>query len=63
MVEKIGKISNPLTIIAIFAGVAEVSSTVAIGLMDVCIQKIFFWFFIGFTFLNQGPMPFELTAL
>jgi hypothetical protein len=48
MTEKIGRISNPLTIIAIFAGLAEVSSTVAVALLKPEVQKIFIWFMIGF---------------
>lgn len=48
MVENIKRINNPLTIIGIFAALAEVSSTVAIGLIDKELQYIFVWFLIGF---------------
>ena len=48
MVENIKRINNPLTIIAIFAALAEVSATVAIGLIDKNLHHIFIWFIIGF---------------
>jgi hypothetical protein len=48
MVEKFKKISNPLTIIAIFAGLAEVSGTIVLPMLDKSIQPIFIWFLIGF---------------
>ncbi|NQU66319.1 MAG: hypothetical protein HQ510_00110 [Candidatus Marinimicrobia bacterium] len=48
MTEKINKINNPLTIIAIFAALAEVNATVAIGLIDKDLHSIFIWFVIGF---------------
>jgi hypothetical protein len=48
MVENIKRINNPLTIIAIFAALAEVSATVAIGLIDKSLHHIFIWFIIGF---------------
>lgn len=48
MVENIKKVSNPLTIIAIFAALAEVNGTVAIGLVKPDLQPIFIWFIIGF---------------
>ncbi|MFF2015018.1 hypothetical protein [Paenibacillus sp. NPDC058177] len=48
MVDKVKKVSNPLTIIAIFAGLAEVSSTVALGLLEPSLQKIFIWFVMVF---------------
>lgn len=48
MTEKINKINNPLTIIAIFAALAEINATVAIGLIDKSLHYIFIWFIIGF---------------
>lgn len=48
MTENIKRINNPLTIIAIFAALAEVSATVAIGLIDKDLHYIFIWFVIGF---------------
>ena len=48
MIEQIKKINNPLTIIAIFAALAEVNATIAIGLIDKELHNIFIWFIIGF---------------
>lgn len=48
MIEKIKKISNPLTIIAIFAGLAEIAGTVALIGVDKEIQQIFVWFVMLF---------------
>ena len=48
MIEKIKNVTNPLTIIAIFAGLAEISSTIALGLMNNENQKIFLWFIMLF---------------
>jgi hypothetical protein len=48
MVEQIKKINNPLTIIAIFAALAEINATVSIGLIDKSLHYIFIWFLIGF---------------
>jgi hypothetical protein len=42
------KVENPLTVIAIFAGIAEVASAVALPNLDSCIQSTFVWFLIGF---------------
>lgn len=48
MTEKINKINNPLTIIAIFAALAEINATIAIGLIDKSLHYIFIWFIIAF---------------
>lgn len=48
MTEKIRRINNPLTIIAIFAALAEVNATIAIGLVDPSLHNIFIWFVMGF---------------
>jgi len=48
MTEKIRAISNPLTIIAIFAALAEINATVSIGLVDKELQRTFIWFVILF---------------
>ena len=48
MIEKIQKISNPLTIIAIFAGLAEVASTIALAVVDKEVQIILVWFVMLF---------------
>lgn len=51
MVDKVNKVSNPLTIVAIFAGLAEVAGTVALGLLDSNTQQIFIYFVMGFPVL------------
>lgn len=48
MLEKVKSISNPLTIIAIFAALAEINATVSIGLVDKDLQTTFIWFVILF---------------
>lgn len=48
MIEKIGHIKNPLTIIAIFAGLAEISGTIVLPFIDKANQGIFIWFLIIF---------------
>lgn len=48
MIEKIGYIKNPLTVIAIFAALAEVSGTVVLPILDPETQKIYVWFLMGF---------------
>jgi hypothetical protein len=44
-------IKNPLTLIAIFAGVSDVAMTGVLPLLDIEIQKIFIWFVIGYPVL------------
>ena len=51
MIEKIKKVSNPLTIIAIFAGLAEISGTVVLPLLSQESQLIYLWFLMGFPIL------------
>lgn len=48
MVENVKKISNPLTIIAVFAALAEINATVVLGLLDKSMQSIFIWFIMIF---------------
>ena len=48
MTEKINHVKNPLTIIAIFAGIAEVSGTIITPFIDKELQGIFIYFLIGF---------------
>ena len=45
------RVNNPLTLIAIFAGIAEIASTYAIGYVKEDLQYIFIWFVIGFPIL------------
>lgn len=51
MTEKMKKVNNPLTIIAIFAMLAEVNATIVVGLIDKDLHSIFIWFIIGFPVL------------
>ncbi|MDD4822031.1 MAG: hypothetical protein PHI48_05685 [Bacteroidales bacterium] len=48
MTENIKKINNPLTIIAIFAALAEINATVSLGLIPENLQAIFIWFILAF---------------
>jgi hypothetical protein len=48
MLESIKKISNPLTIIAIFAGLAEVSGTVVLPFLKDDSQSLYVWFLMAF---------------
>jgi hypothetical protein len=51
VVEKIGTIKNPLTIIAIFAAIAEVSGTVVLPFIAPVNQATYVWFLIVFPIL------------
>lgn len=64
MLEKIKNVSNPLTIIALFAGLAEIAGTVALATVADAIQGQFVWFVmlfptlivvLFFTTLNFNP--------
>ncbi|QLA15973.1 hypothetical protein [Desulfolutivibrio sulfoxidireducens] len=48
MVEHVGHIRNPLTIVAIFAALAEVSGTVILPLIPLETQQIYVYFLMGF---------------
>ncbi len=41
-------VRNPLTVIAIFAGIAEVSGTTVLPILDKSLQATFMWFVMGF---------------
>jgi hypothetical protein len=51
MVEKIGHVKNPLTVIAIFAAVAEISGTSVLPFISVEHQGTYIWFLMLFPFL------------
>lgn len=51
MIERSGAIRNPLTIIAIFAGIAEVSGTAVLPHISISNQIYFIYFLIGFPIL------------
>lgn len=48
MVEKMGHVKNPLTVIAIFAGLAEVSGTAVLPVLEKDIQRTYVWFLMLF---------------
>lgn len=51
MSEKIGHVKNPLSIIAIFSGIAELTGTVVLPLIEPDVQYIYVWFLMGFPVL------------
>src|ERR1700761_3870420 len=51
MLEKIRQVNNPLTIIAVFAGLAEISGTVVLPMLSLEVQHIYVWFLIVFPLL------------
>ncbi|AEG92490.1 hypothetical protein [Ramlibacter tataouinensis] len=51
MLENMRAVSNPLSIIAIFAALAEVAGTVVLALVDKTIQGTFVWFVMLFPIL------------
>lgn len=60
MVEKIGHIKNPLTVIAIFAALAEVSGTVVLPFLDKETQRVYVWFLMCFPILLVAIFFFVL---
>lgn len=46
--ESFKQVSNPLTVIAIFAGLAEIAMTIALTYISPDLQRIFIWFIMGF---------------
>ncbi len=48
MIEKIGHIRNPLTVVGIFAAIAEVSGTVVLPFIDTSHQGTYVWFLMLF---------------
>src|SRR5215469_11935797 len=48
MIENVKAVTNPLTIVAIFAALAEVAGTAALGLVAPSIQPTFIWFVMLF---------------
>jgi predicted MarR family transcription regulator len=54
MLENIKAVNNPLTIIAIFAALAEIAGTVALATVDKSLQGTFVWFVMGFPVLLVG---------
>jgi hypothetical protein len=54
LIEKIRHVSNPLTVIAIFAGVTDVSGTVVLPFVATQNQVLFLWFLMLFPTLLVG---------
>lgn len=48
MVEKIGTVKNPLTVIAIFAAIAEISGTTVLPFISSTNQSLYVWFLMLF---------------
>lgn len=48
MIEKVGTIKNPLTIIAIFAAIAEISGTIVLPFINAEHQGLYIWFLMIF---------------
>lgn len=51
MVERFGHIKNPLTVVAIFAAIAEVSGTIVLPLLERETQGVYVWFLMLFPIL------------
>lgn len=61
MVEKIGHIKNPLSVIAIFAAIAEISGTTILPFIHVSNQSIYIWFLMFFPVLLVGSFFLTLN--
>jgi len=48
LIEKVSHVKNPLTVIAIFAGLAEVSGTVVLPFLENDTQQTYVWFLMAF---------------
>ncbi len=62
MLEKMKAVSNPLTIIALFAALAEVAGTVSLKFLTSELQAIFIWFVMGFPILLVGLFFYVLIT-
>lgn len=60
MLEKIGHIKNPLTVIAMFAGIAEVSGTIVLPMLSEQVQCLYVWFLMLFPCLLVALFFFTL---
>ncbi|EHK7543379.1 hypothetical protein ACLIOB_003387 [Vibrio cholerae] len=54
MVEKIGHIKNPLTVISIFAAIAEISGTTVLPFIEPENQRVYVWFLMLFPVFLVG---------
>ncbi|EOW4146842.1 hypothetical protein ACOW9W_004151 [Vibrio parahaemolyticus] len=51
MIEKITHVKNPLTVIAMFAGIAEIGGTIVLPFIEVANQATYIWFLMLFPML------------
>ena len=61
MIEKIGHIKNPLSVIAIFAAVAEISGTTVLPFIEPSNQSIYIWFLMIFPLFLVGAFFITLN--
>ncbi|MFH1302661.1 MAG: hypothetical protein ABIK07_16485, partial [Planctomycetota bacterium] len=61
MIGKIKRVHNPLTVIAIFAALAEVAITVSLATIDPSIQATFVWFVMFFPVFLVGSFFLTLN--
>lgn len=54
MVDKITHVKNPLTVIAMFAAIAEISGTIVLPFVDAAHQGVYIWFLMLFPTLLVG---------
>jgi hypothetical protein len=60
---KYGHIKNPLTVVAIFAGIAEVSGTVVMPFISPVNQATYMWFLMIFPTLLVAIFFLRLTSI
>ena len=61
MIEKIGHIKNPLSVIAIFAAIAEISGTTVLPFIEANNQSIYIWFLMFFPVFLVGSFFLTLN--
>lgn len=61
MVEKIGHIKNPLTVIAMFAAIAEISGTTVLPFIESENQSVYIWFLMLFPVFLVGSFFLTLN--
>lgn len=61
MIEKVGTIKNPLTIIAIFAAIAEISGTIVLPFINAEHQGLYIWFLMIFPLVLVVTFFFTLN--
>ncbi|NAX48821.1 hypothetical protein CAG70_17695 [Photobacterium halotolerans] len=54
MIDKVTHVKNPLTVIAMFAGIAEISGTIVLPFVDESHQGTFIWFLMLFPAMLVG---------